>query len=213
MQSEGAVIKHSDMNQEMQQEIQESISSGIESNIAPTFNCEAACKHIKEDLDKKYGPTWQCIIGEGFAYNVSVQDKSLMFLYVNGNLAVLFELKKKLSPLQYKVTQDGETERPYTGKYNDFFEQGVYQCVVCETDLFKSESKYNSSCGWPSFFKGIEDKIKEKDDFSHGMFRTEVLCKNCGSHLGHKFNDGPKDKTGIRYCINSVSLNFKAKQN
>lgn len=120
------------------------------------------------------------------------------------------EWKKELSKIEYEVLREKGTERPFTGEYWNHKEKGVYKCRGCGTVLFASTTKYDSGCGWPSFYDVIDkDKIIEKTDLSHGMIRTEVLCKNCGGHLGHVFKDGPRDKTGFRYCINSVSLDFE----
>lgn len=114
----------------------------------------------------------------------------------------------KLSKLQYKVTQEKYTERPFTGKFNKFNEQGTYECVVCGQELFKSQHKFDSGCGWPAFYDSIDPaKIKEVRDESLGMVRTEVLCSKCGAHLGHVFDDGPKPNRR-RFCINSVSMKF-----
>jgi len=123
------------------------------------------------------------------------------------------ELKKKLTPIQYKVTQENATERPFYNEYWDHDEEGIYVDVVTGEPLFCSKDKYDVGCGWPSFTKPIDkDFIKEKLDLSHGMMRTEVRSKHGDSHLGHVFNDGPKDKGGLRYCINSAALRFIKKE-
>ena len=118
------------------------------------------------------------------------------------------EYRKKLTPEQYQVTRLKATERPFTGKYHDTKAPGVYVCICCEKNLFSSETKYDSGCGWPSFWQPMDaDRITEEEDLTYGMRRIEVTCSNCGAHLGHVFQDGP-DPTGLRYCINSASLNL-----
>lgn len=117
--------------------------------------------------------------------------------------------KKELTPEQYHVLREAGTERPFSGQYNLHFEKGTYNCAACGESLFTSESKFDGHCGWPSFDQELEKgKILEQTDKSHGMVRTEILCGNCGSHLGHIFDDGPTD-TGLRYCVNSLSLGFE----
>lgn len=119
------------------------------------------------------------------------------------------ELKKKLTPLQYQVTQESATERPFSNEYWNEEREGLYVDITTGEPLFTSKDKFHSECGWPSFTKPIERAvIKEKADFSHHMHRIEVRTKNSDAHLGHVFNDGPLDKGGLRYCINSAALRF-----
>lgn len=120
--------------------------------------------------------------------------------------------KEKLTPGQYEILRLKGTEAPFTGQYVDSHEPGMYACAACGNPLFDSETKFESGSGWPSFYDvAKKGNVELHADTSHGMKRIEVTCANCGSHLGHVFDDGPADKTGQRYCINSCSLNFMPK--
>lgn len=120
------------------------------------------------------------------------------------------EWKGALTPEQYHVLREKGTERPFSGEYWNLTEKGVYSCAGCGEELFDSQAKFDAHCGWPSFYEALDpDKIVEHEDLSHGMRRVEVTCARCGGHLGHVFPDGP-EPTGLRYCINSVSLDFDA---
>lgn len=121
------------------------------------------------------------------------------------------EWKNTLTESEYYVLREKGTEAPSTGIYNKFYENGIYNCKGCNTPLFESKNKYNSYSGWPAFDRSIKNNVTEITDTTHGMNRVEVVCSSCDSHLGHVFKDGPKT-TGLRYCVNSVSLKFEPKK-
>lgn len=119
------------------------------------------------------------------------------------------EYRKRLSAMEYAVTREKATEPPFSGRYWDHFESGVYRCICCGQPLFDSATKFDAGCGWPSYWKSIDPKaIREERDTSHFMIRTEILCSRCDAHLGHVFDDGPQP-TGLRYCVNSASVTFE----
>ena len=120
------------------------------------------------------------------------------------------EWREILDPEAYRILREKGTERAFTGVYDSHFEEGVYTCAGCQEVLFDSQSKFNSHCGWPAFSDAQEGKVREEKDTSFGMLRVEILCARCDGHLGHVFTDGPTD-SGLRYCVNSRSLNFKDK--
>ena len=120
------------------------------------------------------------------------------------------ELRERLTPEQYEVTQKAGTERAFTGEYHDTKDDGIYHCRVCDAKLFSSDKKFDSGTGWPSFSMPMEGgSVSEKADRKFGMKRTESLCATCGAHLGHVFSDGPRDDGGLRYCMNSASLRLE----
>jgi peptide-methionine (R)-S-oxide reductase len=121
------------------------------------------------------------------------------------------EWRKELTPEQYRIMREKGTERAFTGVYVDNHDKGIYRCAACREPLFDADTKYDSGSGWPSFFQPLQaGAVDTEEDATHGMQRTEVMCKKCGAHLGHVFNDGPRP-TGLRYCINSASLAFEKK--
>ncbi|THT99682.1 peptide-methionine (R)-S-oxide reductase MsrB [Lampropedia puyangensis] len=119
--------------------------------------------------------------------------------------------KEGAEPLAYQVTRHAATERPFTGKYEQFWQKGQYNCIACDAPLFDSSTKFDAGCGWPSFDEALPGAIEERADHSLGRTRTEILCAQCGAHLGHVFPDGPTE-TGLRYCMNSAAMDFESDQ-
>ena len=136
-----------------------------------------------------------------------LKDQGMSIEKQNKNNLSEQEWKEKLTPEEYHILREKGTERPFTGEYDKFYEDGTYKCAGCGTELFSSSSKYDSGCGWPAFYEAFPEKIEESVDNSFGMKRIEITCENCGGHLGHVFNDGPQP-SGLRYCVNSISLDF-----
>lgn len=178
------------------QEKEKKIGSKLAVEVEPLRNFYTAESYHQKYLDKN--PNGYCHI-----------PKSMFTLNEQTGKESKEELRTRIGDLAYEVTQNSATERAFTGKYDDFFEKGIYVDVVSGEPLFTSLDKYNSGCGWPAFTKPIQkEAVKEKMDFSHFMCRTEVRSTNANSHLGHVFNDGPKEKGGLHYCINSAALRF-----
>jgi len=136
-----------------------------------------------------------------------LKDQGMSIEKQNKNNLSEQEWKEKLTPEEYHILREKGTERPFTGEYDKFYEDGTYKCAGCGIELFSSSSKYDSGCGWPAFYEALPEKIEESEDNSFGMRRIEITCENCGGHLGHVFNDGPQP-SGLRYCVNSISLDF-----
>jgi peptide-methionine (R)-S-oxide reductase len=134
------------------------------------------------------------------------QEKKNMERKVNKSEA---EWKEILTPQEYYVLREKGTDRPGDGGYTKHFEKGTYHCAACDAQLFESGTKYESHCGWPSFDDAIKGSVEYILDKSHGMLRTEIICTSCGGHLGHVFDDGPRDTTGKRYCVNTSSIRFE----
>ena len=150
------------------------------------------------------------VVGLAAGYSqASVNTKKIKQMDITKVVKTDEEWKKTLTPEQYRVLRQKGTEAPYTGEYTDNVKKGKYVCAACGYELFTSDMKFESHCGWPSFDKevGIGNRVIKKSDYSHGMIRTEIMCAQCGGHLGHIFDDGPT-ATGQRYCVNSVSIKF-----
>lgn len=143
-----------------------------------------------------------------FGCTSNAQEKSSDQTNIKSMKKTDAEWKKTLTPQEYYVLREKGTDRASDGGYTKHFEKGTYVCSACETQLFNSNSKYESHCGWPSFDDALPNTVEMTSDYTAGMIRTEITCKTCGGHLGHIFDDGPKDTTGKRYCVNTTSIKF-----
>jgi peptide-methionine (R)-S-oxide reductase len=158
---------------------------------------------------------WQCSSGIKVSSTAPLQSTKAPMNDSTTDFSKLSEeeWKSRLSAEEFRVLRQKGTERPFTSEFETLWDSGIYVCKGCGTELFHSSTKFDAGCGWPSFYQGIDkDRIREISDYSHGMIRTEVVCAKCGGHLGHVFNDGFGQPTGLRYCINGVSLGFVKKQ-
>lgn len=162
-----------------------------------TSACDAQVKDKILKSEKMVTLTKHKEINDKFAFELQKPDS---------------EWQNALSPEEYYILRQKGTERPFTSALEENYDGGLYTCAACGNELFNSDAKFNSGCGWPSFYESLDpNKIVTKTDSSHGMVRTEIMCAKCGGHLGHVFDDGPKDKTGLRYCVNGGSLKFNKK--
>ena len=148
-----------------------------------------------------------------YSYTTSAQEKSINQTNTTSMKKSDAEWKKILSPQEYYVLREKGTDRAGDDGYTKHFEKGTYVCAACDTQLFESNTKYESHCGWPSFDDAISGTVEMTPDYSVGMIRTEITCKTCNGHLGHIFDDGPKETTGKRYCVNTTSIKFIKSEN
>lgn len=173
--------------------------TSIEAHCA---NCGGHLGHVFNDGPQETTGKRHCINGVALKFTTMKDQKNYPVEKTEQ------EWKEELGEERYRILRQQGTEYPNTGKFNLHFEKGIYTCGGCNTRLFNSNNKFESNCGWPSFDEAIKGSIEYKKDTSHGMIRTEVVCANCGGHLGHVFEDGPKETTGQRYCINSAAMDF-----